>query len=203
MPRLDQPSRERASDHPAAAHHQHPPARLRLRNVLLRALGSGSLASVLSSIAVSAWSRGVAGSVPAGTNATSQWAWGRPARHADGWSLRHTLLGYAIHHASSVFWATGYEAWCARAPRRPLAKAATVAALAYVVDYHVVPRRLSPGFENRVSAPGMVCVYGSFALGLALVRLVGGARHRSGAPRAPGRAVLGQPRQHAQQQRRG
>ena len=199
MPRLDQPPRDRAADHPGAArddHAQRPPRRYGL---VARALGSGALASLASTVVASAWSRHVAGSVPAATNATSQWAWDRPARHVDGWSWRHTALGYLIHHASSVFWASGYEAWCARSPGRPLAKAGAVAALAYVVDYHVVPRRLSPGFERRVSPPGLACVYASFALGLALAHAVG---HRSGTPRPPRRPVLGQPRQRAQRQRR-
>lgn len=149
---------------------------------------------------VSAWSRRVSGSAPAGTNAASQWVWDRPARHASGWSWRHTALGYAIHHASSIFWAAGYEAWCVHRPGHPVAKAATVAAVAYVVDYHVVPRRLSPGFERRISGPGMACVYAAFALGLAVVRLrqQPSARH-SGAPRPQAGPVLREPRQKAQQ----
>ncbi len=120
----------------------------------------------MSTAVVSWWSRRISGATPAGTNAASQWIWGRQARQARGWSLRHTAIGYAIHHASSVFWAMGYEYWRARSPRHPLAKASAVSAIAYVVDYHVVPSRLSPGFERRISPAGMWMTYASVALAL-------------------------------------
>lgn len=170
--------------------------------VVARALVSGSLAAVVSTAMVSFWSRRVCGSIPAGTDASSQWVWGRGARRVRDWSWRHTALGYAIHHASALFWAVGYEAWQQRRPARPLRRAAAIAALAYVVDYHVVPARLSPGFERRVSTPGMACIYAGFAVGLALTTLLRARRHRSGPARVPGRAVLEQPRQDAQRQRR-
>ena len=199
---LPQPPRDGATDQSAAAGDEHAPPASTRSGLLRRALASGSLASVLSTVVVSVWSRHVAGSVPAGTNAASQWVWDRPARHARGWSWRHTAVGYLIHHASSVFWATGYEGWCARRPARPLAKAAAVAALAYLVDYHVVPRRLSPGFERRISAPGMACAYAGFALGLAIARAIGRNAHRSAPPGPQAGPPLRQPGQHAQPQRR-
>src|SRR5690606_22539216 len=115
MTRLPQPARDRAADHPAPPGH-HDPQAPGWRAVLLRALGSGAVASIISTLVVSARSRWRSGSVPAGTNAASQWVWDWPARHASGWSARHTLLGYAIHHASSLLWAGGYEAWGHRRP---------------------------------------------------------------------------------------
>lgn len=152
---------------------------------------------------VSLRSRQRAGALPAGTNAASQWVWGERARHARGWSLRHTLLGYTIHHASSVMWAAGYEAWGRQRPADPpLLRGAGVAALAYVVDYHLVPRRLTPGFENRIGATGVAATYAAFALGLALADMLKPHAHRSAPPRAQRRAVLAPPPQHAQQQRR-
>lgn len=203
MTRLQQTSHHRTADHAPAAGHQHPQRAHGWRAVLLRALGSGTAASVASTALVSIRSRQRSGSWPAGTNAASQWVWDRPARHARGWSLRHTVLGYAIHHASSVMWAAGYEAWGRRRPADPpLLRGAAMATLAYVVDYHVVPRRLSPGFENRIGARGVAAAYAAFALGLALADMVKARSHGSAAPGAKRRAVLVQPGQHAQQQGR-
>jgi hypothetical protein len=110
------------------------------------------------------------GAPASGTNAASQWVWGRKAKEQRGVSARYTLLGFAIHHASSIFWATGYELWKRDSdpPERHLAKAASISALAYLVDYHVVPSRLSPGFDRRISALGMVATYSAFAAGLCL-----------------------------------
>src|SRR5690606_23408079 len=111
MTRLQQTSRHRTADHSASTGHQDPHPARGCRAALLRALGSGSLASVASTALVSIRSRQRTGALPAGTNAASQWVWGEPARRSRGWSVRHTLLGYAIHHASAVMWAAGYEAW--------------------------------------------------------------------------------------------
>ncbi len=203
MTRLPQPPRHRAADHSAPTCQQDPQATRGWRALLLRALGSGSAASVASTALVSLRSRQRAGTLPAGTNAASQWVWGEPARRASGWSLRHTLLGFAIHHASSVMWAAGYEAWGRKRPSDPaLLRGAGVAALAYVVDYHVVPRRLSPGFENRIGATGVAATYAAFAVGLALVDMLKASTHRSTPLRAKRRTVFAQPRQHAQQQGR-
>jgi len=42
-----------------------------------------------------------------------------------------------------------------------------ISALADVTDCHVVPRRLTPGFEMRRSGGGMATMYASLALALA------------------------------------
>jgi hypothetical protein len=63
-----------------------------------------------------------------------------------------------------VFWALFYEALADR--MAPLARGAAVSALAYVVDYHVVPRRLTPGFEMRLGRPALAAIYAALAFGL-------------------------------------
>ena len=133
---------------------------------------SGSMASALSTGVISAYSRRHAGSASAGTNATSHWIWGARARRRDAPSLRYTVNGYAIHHAMSVFWATMFEAATRRTQgaARIGAAAAATAAAAYVVDYHVVPRRLNPGFESRLPPRAMFATYVAFAAGLAAAR---------------------------------
>ena len=44
-----------------------------------------------------------------------------------------------------------------------LAKGAFVSALAYVTDYYVVPKRLTPGFEKRLSGSALAVIYASLA----------------------------------------
>ena len=170
----------------APAEHQHPQRR-RLLALPLRALRSGSAASVLSTIAVSIFSRRHCGAVAAGTNAASQWFWYPRARHVGRPSSVYTLAGYAIHHASSLLWGTVYEA--TQPQQAPvsgrIARAAGVSALAYLVDYHVVPRRLSPGFEHRIGAAGMWAAYAAFGVGLLL------ATRPAARPRSPRTALTG------------
>lgn len=182
MPEPQQSLRQRPADHAGAQDHH-----AQALAWLGRAFASGSLASVLSTVAVSVFSRHRSGAAVAGTNASSQWFWYPRARHVDAPSLRYTLGGYAVHHASSVFWACAYEATAPRTAGTAgrAGRAAAVAALAYLVDYHVVPRRLSPGFEHRIGPPGMVATYGAFGLGLFLAARRRRQRALVGCPSSP------------------
>jgi len=140
-----------------------------------RAVRSGTLAGA-SAAAIAAWRAKQDGGEPLSPiNAVTHCLWPRRALEATGFSARHTLLGLAIHQAAAVFWATGFEAllrrWTGDAPRaRPAVTGATAAATAvtaYVVDYHVVPKRLTPGFEAHLSRRSLAAVY--VALGAALL----------------------------------
>jgi hypothetical protein len=119
----------------------------------------------------------------AGVNAPSHWLWGDAALRQDRVSLKYTGLGALTHLASSLFWAAGYG-WLRRrhdagAPAAALADAATVTIVAAVVDLLVVPPRLTPGFERRLSRPRLAGVYLAFAAGLALAETIAQARARS------------------------
>lgn len=94
--------------------------------------------------------------------------WGEEAKYRRCTDVPHTLVGYAIHHACSVFWACGYEALMAtRRPPAPEVGAGAVALVAYVVDYHLIPERLTPGFEGHLRKRDMLATYVAFAAGLA------------------------------------
>jgi hypothetical protein len=98
------------------------------------------------------------------------------APYQDYFSLRYTIVGYGIHHATSVFWALWYEKVRHQLPPAEstaavLAPAVATAAAAYAVDFHFAPRRLTPGFERRLSQRSLLMVYGAFALGLAATAL--------------------------------
>ena len=142
------------------------------RLALRRAWFSGSVASVLCTVVISVSGRGRRNTPARGTNATSHWIWGNRAIRRSSATLRYTAVGYAIHHASSVFWATGFERWrlARKLPlaRRPMAVAAAVATVAWVVDYKVVPKRLTPGFEQHLSRRSLAGAYVAFGTGLVL-----------------------------------
>ncbi|HWI84114.1 hypothetical protein [Ramlibacter sp.] len=134
---------------------------------------SGSVASVLSAAALALAGRRENGAPAAPVNAISHWLWDRQALRQDGPSVRHTLAGYLIHHAASVWWGTWHaKAWGGRArakrPAPALAGATAAAAVAWFVDYRMTPQRLTPGFEHRLSTGALVAVYACFAVGLAL-----------------------------------
>ncbi len=136
------------------------------------ALASGALAAALS-LAVLAW-RGHAdtGSAAAPVNAVSHWLWGDESLRRDDVTAAHTLLGGTVHAGSALFW-SGLYAWVRRQRSRPTATgaaadAAVITLVAAVVDLKLVPRRLTPGFERRLTAPSLVSVYAALAVGLAL-----------------------------------
>lgn len=159
-----------------------------------RALVSGSVASLVSTLVVSCLGYRGSGAASAATNSTSQWVWGDAARRRYAPSLRYTALGYAIHHASSTFWACFFEHATRRERRasRIASAAAATAAVAYVVDYHFVPRRLTPGFDSHLSAGAMFAAYAAFGAGLAAAgiatrALAGGAvKPHAGTPKPRG-----------------
>ncbi|MFO1396551.1 MAG: hypothetical protein U1F48_05765 [Burkholderiales bacterium] len=137
---------------------------------LREAARSGTVASIVSTLVLVACGRREHDDAAQPMNGPSQWVWGRSAPYAAGFSARHTVVGYAIHHAMSILWAVLFERY---RPRREAAMAATAtaaaatAAVAAAVDFRIVPKRLSPGFEARLSRPALLAVYAGFAVGLA------------------------------------
>ena len=134
---------------------------------------SGAIASLLSAAVLAQASRRETGSPFACLNATSHWIWGDEAARHQAPSLSHTAAGYLIHHAASCFWGVLYERMVGERVDRlpPAAKVATglaAAGLACLVDYRLVPHRLTPGFEFRLSRRSIAAGYLAFGLGLAL-----------------------------------
>ena len=129
---------------------------------MLRALASGALAGSASAL-VAAWrGRRETGFATSPLNATSHIVWGREAAHHDSASFKYTATGLALHYGSAVFWALMYE----MLPGPAALRAAATTGLAYVTDYHVVPKRLTPGFELRLSKPSLAAIYIALAVGL-------------------------------------
>jgi len=152
---------------------------------------SGSLAAVASTAALAIAGRIETGSPVAPTNATSRWIHGDRAATYDEPDLRHTVLGYAIHHGASVFWAAIFHRLVGRRIDAGDTLAAIggglgVAAVACFVDYQLTPRRLQPGFEMRLSRPALAAVYAMFGLGLAAGALVNARARRRRARGAAG-----------------
>src|SRR5439155_9381492 len=128
--------------------------------------------AALASAAVLTWrGRRDAEDAWAPLNGPSQWVWGRSAPNARGFSVRHTVVGYAIHHLAATFWATFFERVCLAVPH-PMPLAVGTAAIANGVDYLLTPKRLQPGYERQLSRRSLAFAYGAFALGLAAAAIM-------------------------------
>lgn len=139
---------------------------------LQRGLVGGATASFTSTLALALLGKNSSDSMAAPVNAISHWIWGDQAARHDDASLRYTVPGYLIHHASATFWAVLFERFFGRLLDKKQAaltlKAATAAtAVACFTDYQLTPQRLRPGFEKRLPTPALAAVYLSFGIGLA------------------------------------
>ena len=145
------------------------------KRALNRGVLSGTSASILSTLALAARGRSESGSALAPINAVSHWYWGDHATREDRPSLKYTVPGYLTHHATSVFWAVLFEKTCGGAlsgrPARTFAASAATATVACFVDYQLTPKRLTPGFEHRLSKTSLFLVYAAFAAGLAITEI--------------------------------
>ena len=142
------------------------------KRAIWRGLASGCSASILSTAVLAAMGKRETGSLAAPTNAISHWIWGQKATMRDRPSLRYTLTGYLIHHASATFWAVLFERVAGQRLDRSgvpgkLAASAAASAVACLTDYQLTPPRLRPGYEQRLSRGALALVYGAFAIGLA------------------------------------
>lgn len=137
-----------------------------------RAAVSGTLAGLLSMGVMARRGRQETGSAVAPINAPSHWVYGDKALVQDDASLRYTLPGALIHQASGVFWGLLFDqllrGGAGRNIKRVALAAAGTTAIAAAVDLKLVPQRLTPGFERRLSSRSVFLTYGAFAVGLAL-----------------------------------
>jgi hypothetical protein len=151
--------------------------------VLQRALVSGTCASIASTGVLALAGVRDCASAMAPTNAVSHWIWGDRALRQQSMSAAYTGTGYVIHHAMSVLWASGYEGYIAWRPPathgHALGAALATSAIAALVDLKFTPKRLTPGFERKLSSRMLWAVYIGFGVALGLRQLFA-SKHRDG-----------------------
>jgi drug/metabolite transporter (DMT)-like permease len=136
-------------------------------------LVSGTLAGLFSAVMLLVSGKRETGSAAAAVNAESHWLWGDESLRQDRPTLRHTLTGLVTHQLGTVFWATLYalvrgERQAVRTVPQALVGGLATSAAAAAIDYTLIPKRLTPGFEHRLSTASMVGVFAAIAGGIAL-----------------------------------
>ena len=154
-----------------------------MNRFILNCLISGAAGGLLSHVAAAACSRAETGRSARAMHAVSHIAWGDDPKSHQGHKAHNWVIGSALHHGASTFWATFFEAFFGTQAERSTGSAlvggATIAAAAYVTDYHVVSDRFKPGFEAHLSNRSLFAVYAGLAVGLAAAaRLRGLCRHQ-------------------------
>lgn len=149
---------------------------------------SGALAAATTVGVLALCGRRERGSAAAPLNAVSHVYWGDRALRQDRATLRYTGAGLATHVAAALLWGVLYEKLLGERRPRPLSRlvrdtAAASAAIA-TVDFGLVPERLTPGFEHRLSTPSLLGVYAALGLGLAAGTRWSSARRRTASAHA-------------------
>lgn len=140
-----------------------------MKRMLIDIARSGAMATVTTTGAALLAGKWEVNTPAAGLNATSHIVWGSPAFHVDHFDLAHTGVGALVNAAAMFSWASVMHALFP-APQSKTAAAlvgSSVAALAYIFDYHVVPARLTPGFEHRLSKRALLGLYAALGATLA------------------------------------
>ena len=152
-------------------------ARIPVRNALI----SGTIAGIATAVTAALCARRYDMAPAAPINAVSHVVWGDEAGAQDEASVKYTATGFVTNHAACIFWAAIYEAVFGAGAQRgeagkALLGAALVTGVAYVTDYHLVPRRLTPGYELRLPGRALAAIYGALAAALPLRALSRSAR---------------------------
>jgi drug/metabolite transporter (DMT)-like permease len=147
------------------------------KKALGEGLVSGTLAGFFSAAVLLMTGKRETGSAAAPVNAESHWLWGDESLREDRPTLRHTLTGIVTHQLSTVFWATLYalvrgERKAVKTVPEALIGGIATSAVAAAIDYTLVPKRLTPGFEHRLSRGSMAGVFAAIAGGIALGTLL-------------------------------
>lgn len=104
-------------------------------------------------------------------NAPSHWLHGEGAGKLRRADFSHTGVGVLTNHGASIFWALPLHLLLSRLGARSapaiLGGSALVAALAALVDYGLLPRRLAPGWEEALPKRSVAAAFGALAIGLA------------------------------------
>ena len=134
-------------------------------------LTTGAIATAATTAVVAILSKKENGLATSAINAVSHMLWGKEATRVGHLDARHTLVGIGLNAAAVTAWAGMHELLMSRKQRpstgRALLAGAATSAFAYWVDYYVVPKRFTPGFEKRLSQNSLIGVYAALALSLA------------------------------------
>ena len=151
-------------------------------------LVAGASASAVTTLTV-----GLAGIVEQGSpwpalNSISKMVRGNHAPWRNELSWKYTGTGTLLNAAAVFSWAAVYAVLRGPRTRTDYAKAVTAgvatSALAYVIDYHIVPDRFTPGFETRLPDRAIGLIYAALALGLVASELAPPTRLRGDQPAA-------------------
>ena len=145
-------------------------------SLIENSLRTGAIASAATTLAASICGKIEEDNGVAPLNAVSHILWGDSAAKVDEPTLAHTVPGISLNTAAVTGWAAVQEMLLPKSNRRldtAIFSGVVVSGLAYLVDYYVVPKRFTPGFEKRLSNRSLFGIYATLAASLAVGSMLG------------------------------
>jgi hypothetical protein len=140
-----------------------------LRQLAIRSIKTAAIATAATSAALMLASKRDTGSPWAAFNSICHMVDGDAPEFPLDFAPRETLLGAGLNASAIASWAVLYE-WLFGGV--PLPSSAIWAALAtagvWIVDYRLVPKRFTPGFEKRLDKKSIALAYVALAATFAL-----------------------------------
>lgn len=153
------------------------------KEIVLDALSTGKLTTLLSAAAIAISGKSELDNPVAPINAISHIMFGEEATREDTPSLKYTGTGLLLHDAACTSWAALHEQLFGRAVSQGNQKAAfagggLIAIIAYITDYYLVPKSVTPGMERRLSNRSLFFIYTMLGLGLSLGSILSARRKK-------------------------
>lgn len=143
-----------------------------LRQFALRSAKTAAIATAATSAVLMLASRSEIGSPWAAFNSICHMVDGDDRDFPHEFSARETLLGAGLNASAIGTWAVLYEGLLGGVPLPSSSFWAAVATAGiWLVDYRLVPKRFTPGFENRLSKRSIALAYLALAASFALTPL--------------------------------
>lgn len=137
-------------------------------HITQRGLRTGLALATTTTTALLLLSQREHGSPWAALNAVAHIIDGDEKEQPTAFSPRESSLGLVVNATAMVVWGVLYEGSLAVIHRPAgLLPGALAALAAYVIDYKIVPKRLAPGIETRLSPPSVLAAYAVLAATLA------------------------------------
>ncbi|MBC7804982.1 MAG: hypothetical protein H7145_02410 [Akkermansiaceae bacterium] len=93
-------------------------------------------------------------------NGIAHMFFGENAANRDGFVPRETLVGLGLNGTALVTWGVMYEAIAGKvAFPRSLLSGGLASFIIYLLDYHIFPPKLRPGFEKRLGYDSVFAAY--------------------------------------------
>lgn len=145
--------------------------KISLQQVLADGVHSGIVAALSSAALIALRGHIENRNAVAPINAISHIAWDEEAFGADKLDIKHTLVGLSINDTAMITWGVIFESVRSLTNSRgdiakTLSCGAGLSILAWLIDYKIVPPRLTPGIEAHLSQRSIALIYTGFAVAL-------------------------------------